>query len=69
MISIGGGTTLTTTSVESKLVFPMRNQEATERSNNNKNNTKAWLKAEQPVSSIVREMTKRPGGRPTASKN
>ena len=44
-------TTLTTTSVESKLALPMRNQEEAEIDNNNKNNMKAILKDVQSVSS------------------
>ncbi|KAJ4906579.1 AT-hook motif nuclear-localized protein 16 [Raphanus sativus] len=65
---MAGGTALTPTSVGSKSLLPLRNQEAAERVNNN-NNLKALPKEVQPVSSIEGGMVKRPRGRPAGSKN
>ncbi|KAF8093977.1 hypothetical protein N665_0373s0032 [Sinapis alba] len=62
---MAGGTALTPTSVGSKSLLPLRNQEAAERVNNNNSN----LKVVRPVSSIEGGMVKRPRGRPAGSKN
>ncbi|CAA7042369.1 unnamed protein product [Microthlaspi erraticum] len=61
---MAGGSALTPTSVGSKSL-PLRNHEAAERGNNNSSSNNKT----ESVSSIEREMVKRPRGRPAGSKN